>query len=175
MSGSERDNADDTLAQAVKAVESVLQRWPEQYRRMLRWRARLDEPMQDEERRRDDFYAFFVSAYHLADWIKKDGTVDEHVRGAAWKFRHTGTLGLAEDVVNGFKHLERDRQARRDAAAHVTVAAKLFQLDMAQLDLAQLGTFAIVGDQTREDAYAVADRCIAEWDAFLRDHRLSTS
>jgi hypothetical protein len=48
---------------------------------MKRWRARLDEPMQDEERRRDDFYPFFVAAYHLADWIKGDDVVDQRGRG----------------------------------------------------------------------------------------------
>jgi hypothetical protein len=31
----------------------------------------------------------------------------------------------------------------------------------------------IVGDQTWEDATDVADRCIAQWDAFLREHGLT--
>jgi hypothetical protein len=135
---------------------------------MLRWRARLDEPMRDEEQRRDDFYSFFGAAYHLADWIKKDDVVDQTARDAAWSFRHTGTVGLAGDVTNGHKHLKRDRKPARDASAHVSVTGGLFQLDTAQLDMAQLGTFVIAGDRTWEDALEVADRCIAEWDAFLR-------
>ena len=131
--------------------------------------AALDE----EERRRDDFYAFFVVAYHLADWIKKDSTVDQRVRDAAWAFRDTGAVALAGDVTNGFKHLKRQPGREKvDAGVHVTVAAQLIHLDMAQLDLAQLGTFAIVGDRTREDAYAVAVRCIAEWGVFLQGHGL---
>src|SRR5215831_9878067 len=98
-------DADDTLANANGAVESVLQRWPEQRARMLRQRARLTVPAQDEEHQRDDFYDFFVAAYHLADWIKNDDTVDQKVRDAAWAYRHTGDIGLAGDVANGFKHL----------------------------------------------------------------------
>jgi hypothetical protein len=69
-------DADDVLASAVKVVQSTLQRWPEQYRRMKRQRARLDAPAQDEEHQRDDFYDFFVAAYFLADWIKNDDTID---------------------------------------------------------------------------------------------------
>jgi hypothetical protein len=40
--------------------------------------------------------------------------------------------------------------------------------------MAQFGTFVIAGDQTWEDAFDVADHCIAEWDAFLSDHGLPT-
>jgi YHS domain-containing protein len=40
------------------------------------------------------------------------------------------------------------------------------------VDMAQLGTFVIAGDQTWQDAFDIADRCTAEWDAFLRDHGL---
>jgi hypothetical protein len=166
-------DADEVLANAVKAVESALQRWPEQYRRMRRWRERLDEPMQNEERQRDDFYAFFVAAYHLSDWIGGDTTVADDVRRIVWDYRKTGALGLAGDVANGFKHMERRQGAENyDRAAHVSAIPDAFQLDMMQLDTAQLGTFVIAGDQTWEDALEIADRCIASWDAFLREHGL---
>ena len=119
----EIEDADDTLAQAVKAVESALQRWPEQYKRMLRWRARLEAPLQDEEHRRDDFYSFFVAAHHLADWIKTDDAVPTGPSVTpAWTFRHAGSIGLAGDVTNGFKHLKRQPGRENvDAGAHVSV------------------------------------------------------
>jgi hypothetical protein len=140
---------------------------------MVRWRERLDEPMQDEERQRDDFYAFFVAAYHLSDWIGNDTTVAEDVRKIVWTFRDTDAIGLAADVANGFKHMERWPDSENfDSAAHVSAIPDAFQLDMVQLDMAQLGTFVIAGDQTWEDAFDVADRCIAQWDGFLRDHGL---
>ena len=150
--------------------QSIPQQWPEQYNRMLRWRARLDEPGADEQHRRDDFYAFFVAAHHLADWIGNDATVAEDVRKAVWKVRDTGTLAHAADVANGFKHLKRwPGSAEVDEAAHVSV----------------YGTFAVgeepwkwehvvgvVGDLPREDAYEMTDRCIGEWDVFLHEHGL---
>jgi hypothetical protein len=74
---------------------------------LVRWRARLDEAMHDEEQRRDDFYSFFGAAYHLADWIKTDDIVEQTVRDQAWSIRHTGSIGLTGDVTNGHKHLKR--------------------------------------------------------------------
>jgi hypothetical protein len=71
---------DDVLAQAISALTP----WHQQYKRMMRWRARLNEPGDDAERRRDDFYTFVVAAYHLADWIKYDETISEDVRAAVW-------------------------------------------------------------------------------------------
>jgi hypothetical protein len=181
-------DADDTLASAIRAVESVLQQWPVQYRRMLRQRAQLRAPMPDEEHQRDAFYDFFVAAYHLGDWLRNDDTVDQKVRNAAWAFRHTGAIGLAGDVANGFKHLTRDRPANVDEGAHVSNITCGFTLDTTPLEgtgpvaldevettspkAAPLGGFVIAGNQTWEDAFEVADRCIAQWDAFLRDHAL---
>jgi len=136
---------------------------------MLRWRVRLDEPTQDAERGLDDFYAFFLAVYHLADWIKNDGTVDPAVRKTVFQtFRHTGSVGLAGDVANGQKHLTRDRRPNVDAAAHVSV------LTCAIVEPEAPGHgvppeawehgFRVRGEDTHE----VADRCIREWYAFLR-------
>jgi hypothetical protein len=95
------------------------------------------------------------------------------VRDAAWAFRHRGDVGLAGDVANGFKHLKRDRRENVDAAAHVSVLpGHPFRLDEARLDDALLGVLVIAGNQIWEDAADVADRCIAQWDPFLRDHGL---
>jgi len=168
-----RNDEDDVLARKLEAVVWTFAKWPEQYKRMKRWRARLDDPVDDVERRRDDFYAFFTAAYHLADWISKDTILSEDVRTAAWNFRHTGTLALAADVTNGFKHLKRNREPEVDAGAHVSLTdGGLFKLDTDPLDVTQLGTFVIAGDETLEDAFDVAHRCIVEWDYFLRTHGL---
>ena len=169
-------DVDETLAKAVKLVELALRRWPEQYKRMVRWRVRLDGPSLDADLLRDEFYAFFLAAFHLADWIKRDDTVDQTVRDAAWKLRHAGTLALAADVANGFKHLK--LTPGRGKAAHVSVYGtfpveepELPQAEAAQTQPQWLGV--VVVDQEPEDAYEVADRCVAEWDTFLRQHGLN--
>jgi hypothetical protein len=144
-------------------------RWPEQYKRMKRWRKRLNEQSQNEENRRDDFYAFFVCGYHLADWIRSDDSVADDVRASAWEFRNTGALGLARDVANGFKHLKRDRRPA-DADARVEVIGGMHG---GHSEPTSSG-FVIEGEgaQTWEDAVALADRCIGEWNRFLREHGL---
>jgi hypothetical protein len=144
-------------------------KWREQYDRMKRWRARLNESGHAEERRRDDIYAFFVCCYHLKDWIKKDASLDEDVHQGVESFVNSNrTLGLAADVANGFKHLERDQKPRVDPSAHVSVVGG-FHVGMPEPALSGI---VVAGDQTWEDASVLADRCIEEWEGFLRRHRL---
>jgi hypothetical protein len=87
-----------TEPEALAQAPQVRQR----YRRMLERRGRLNAPVQTEERRREDFYDFFVVAYHLADWIKSGGVLDQQVRDAAWALRHKGNIGLA-GVLGGLR------------------------------------------------------------------------
>lgn len=49
-------------------------RWREQYDRIRQWYIRLRESQPDDERRVEDFYAFFVCCFHLKDWLKDDKT-----------------------------------------------------------------------------------------------------
>ena len=142
---------------------------------MKRWRARLDESGEAEERRGDDFYAFFVCCYHLADWIKHDASVSEEVRAAALDLRNVDALALAGDVTNSFKHLERNRKPKVDPGAHVSVIGRFTvvdTLDATPSTWADAYVVVVAGDQTWEDAYAVADCCIVQWEGFLRRHRL---
>lgn len=62
--------------------------WREQYERMKRWHARLRESEIADDRRLDDFHAFFVTCFHLKDWLKNDSNLD-------------GALGKrAEELIN---------------------------------------------------------------------------
>jgi 3-phenylpropionate/cinnamic acid dioxygenase small subunit len=53
--------------------------WREQYDRMKRWHVRVAESSGVDERRVDDFYAFFTCCFHLKDWLKADITVAQPV------------------------------------------------------------------------------------------------
>jgi hypothetical protein len=102
-------------------------RWREQYHRMKRWRTRLNELGKPEEQRRDDVYAFFVCCHHLADWIANDGSLDRCIRNDVRRFmKKTSALGLAADLANGFKHLERNRPPEVDPSAHVSVVGGFY-------------------------------------------------
>jgi hypothetical protein len=143
-------------------------KWREQYDRMKRWRARLNEPGHAEERRRDDIYAFFVCCYHLMDWIMQDASLKDDLRKGVSSFvKSSRTLGLAADVTNGFKHLKRNREPDVDTVSVSAVGG--FHVGMPEPALSGI---VVAGDQTWEDASVLADRCIEEWEGFLRRHRL---
>jgi hypothetical protein len=162
---------DDALAREMSALTP----WHQQYKRMMRWRERLDEPGHDEQRRHDDFYAFFVTAYHLADWIKNDTAIADDIREAVWGFRHTGMLAIAADVANGYKHLARDRKPKVDGSARVAVQGTFAISEGDEPPQAWQHWVVVVGEtMPMQDAYELADRCIMEWNTFLDEHSLTT-
>ena len=64
------DGATSSTGRGIDVMAKVNDRrgWREQYDRTKRWQARLHKSKTIDERRRDDFCAFFVSCYHLKDW-----------------------------------------------------------------------------------------------------------
>jgi hypothetical protein len=143
---------------------------------MRRWHARLGAASGvDEAQQVDDFYAFFVCCYHLKDWIKNDDAVPETVRREVESFvNHSPTLALLSDITNGFKHLKRDRPARVDAAARVSAIVNP-SLGAFVLGESRLGGIVVLGDQGRQDAKQVADRCLKDWNDFLQSKGLVTN
>jgi hypothetical protein len=148
--------------------------WREQYERLGRWHARLAEAPDVGIRQADDFYAFFVTCYHLKDWIKNDNAVEEKTRPRVEAFVSTSDpLGLSGDIANGFKHLTRTKPARIDPAAHVSVVS--YVLGQFRLGMGQLGAssaIVIAGDQGWRYAKEVADFCLNAWKEFLQQEGL---
>jgi hypothetical protein len=109
--------------------------WREQYDRMLRWLERLHEPGEVDERRCDDFYAFFLICYHLKDWIKSDPWTRQEVpeiTAQVEKFVNDHeSLRVCADIANGVKHLVRDnpKTVRVDPDASLSVAQPAFESD----------------------------------------------
>jgi hypothetical protein len=101
--------------------------WREQYDRVKRWRARLGERTGVEDRRVDDFYAFFSTCFHLKDWLKQDNSLPESVRAdVETHVNATFWLKLCADLANGSKHLELSRP-RVDPKARVGTQGPAFQ------------------------------------------------
>jgi len=103
--------------------------WDEQWSRVLRWHERFrligkgvvgTNPIECYD---DDVRAFFVSCYHLKDWIKRDPSVPETVRADVEPFvAATPCLRLAADVANGVKHLDLDgARVEHDASRRLEV------------------------------------------------------
>src|SRR5262252_10085603 len=94
---------------------SMSERWREQYERLKRWQARLKEPAPVDDRRLDDYHAFFICCFHLKDWLRADPLLSPTIGPAAeaW-LNDVKYLRLCADLANASKHLVIDRKVRID-------------------------------------------------------------
>jgi hypothetical protein len=148
--------------------------WREQYDRMKRWQTRLHEPGVADEQRRDDFYAFFVSCFHLKDWLKRDPSVPRLVGEKAEELINRPSLRVCADIANGVKHLVRTnmKSVRFDADAQLSITPSAFQADAFDEDAFQTGEIVIEAIGQTWPALEVADGCVRYWDDFLRQEGL---
>jgi hypothetical protein len=142
---------------------------------MLRWFERLHEAGVVDERRCDDFYAFFVICYHLKDWIKNDPRVRQEAPTVADSVvafvDEKQSLRMSADIANGVKHLVRNNPTRVkiDPNALLSVAQPAFQADAFQEDAFQVsGEIVVKALDQKWDAEMIAGHCVAHWQNFLR-------
>jgi len=135
--------------------------WREQYDRMLRWFERLHAAGEINEQRRDDFYAFFVTCFHLKDWLQNDPLVSKSAGKKAEKLvNDKRSLQACADIANGVKHLVRTNK-------------NLVRFDPdARLSIEPQGEIAIAALKKLWSADMVAGRCVAHWQHFLRQEGL---
>ena len=94
--------------------------WREQYDRMRRWLTRVAEFKAVDDRGVDDFHAFFLTCFHLKDWLQNDSALDKKIGADAEGLVNDNEwLGIYADVANGSKHLRLDKRARIDPAARM--------------------------------------------------------
>jgi hypothetical protein len=128
---------------------------------MLRWFERLHAPGKINEQRRDDFYAFFTTCFHLKDWLKNDPLVPKPVRKRAENLvNDKRSLGVCADIANGVKHLVRKKK-------------KLVRFDPdARLSIESPSEIAITALGKSWSADMVAGRCVLLWQNFLHQEGL---
>jgi hypothetical protein len=146
--------------------------WREQYDRMLRWHARINEATHVDDRFLDECYAFFTCCFHVKDWLKADVAVPHEVRDLVEQYVERNLwLRLSADLANGSKHMILDHP-RFDEPARVE---KIGVLDLSPLAIMPVKPGAVI--QIGADMYHprhVADRCVAQWNTFLVEHGLAT-
>jgi hypothetical protein len=127
---------------------------------MQRWYTRLSESATDDDRRLDDFHAFFVCCFHLKDWLQADSSVDSKITGQVETFVASNLwLRLCADLANGSKHPQVDRSPRYDSQARV---AKTTSQDRVVVTLGR----------SIWPAFDVVKKFVAAWDTFLTEHGL---
>jgi hypothetical protein len=156
---------------------SVIPTWREQYDRVKRWHARLTESAPVDERRRDDFYAFFTCCFHLKDWLKADAGVDPEIKPNVEALFHKDTgqrwLQVCADLANGSKHLAITRNVRVDPSTRLEKVAAAF--DAGAFDPSAFQTedaLVVYADGGAWEALELADQCVKLWGTFLRSRDL---
>ena len=130
-----------------------------------------------DERRIDDFYAFFTCCFHLKDWLKADNSVDPAIGDAAealfdknmgWRW-----LQVCADLANGSKHLVIDRGVRLDPMTRLATVPGAF--DPGAFDAVAFQTQAAIvvyADGGTWNALELANVCGRVWDNFLGNWEL---
>ncbi len=147
--------------------------WREQYNRMKRWHTRLSESTAVDDRRSDDFHAFFICCFHLKDWLRADSSVGDGIRDDVAGFVDCNLwLRLCADLANGSKHLKLDRYARFDSPARLEKVAAAFDAAFSSKGFESQDAFVIPVAGTLLDALRVTQRCMSAWDHFLTERGL---
>jgi hypothetical protein len=155
--------------------------WRGHYARVLRWHVRLTafcetaylhDTLADTDF--DDMLAFFVTCYHLADWLESDGAVPNKV--ADHYVRETLPLMVCRDICNGSKHAALTRQrSLREFAFHRQYRAP-FVVAFAWEEPGYENPLAAPGyEHVRTEMFGVqqlADDCLTAWRAFFSAHSL---
>ena len=153
-------------------------RWQEQWKRVLRYHARLIERSvspsgtQSIETLVDDAYAFFLNCYHLKDWLKRDPSfsaasadkIEAHVTD-------NQALALAGDIANASKHLKLSRLRADHPVSRIggEVAPKMmetFAFDGQERPFDDAQLFVEFGGG-RYSVLALASQGVQAWRSFL--------
>jgi hypothetical protein len=153
--------------------------WTDQWGRVQRWHKRFGETAQGRLHDRpslayeDEMFAFFESCFHLKDWLKNDPSgplyrdpiVEEFVNGSE-------PLRWCADIANGSKHLVADRRPRLDA--HTGLGRRLIKLEMGNAIPTSISAeYLIAGGGETQDAWQLANACVAAWRKFLLDQGMA--
>ena len=133
-------------------------RWREQYDRMQRWRRRMATSSTDTDLV-DNTHAFFITCFHLRDWLQSDTSVPQSVRvDAPILVKTDASLQICADLANGLKHLVLTQPLKVGAPVSLSSGNPPTVHDAGG---ASLGDAAVIGDQ-----------CIAAWNALLKSRGL---
>jgi hypothetical protein len=145
----------------------------EQWARMLRWRRRLGQLMRQRMAEPNDAMDFalalFITLYHVGDWLKATdpklrSAVNEHVR-------RNRPLRLARDLANGSKHLT---LTCASVDPHFLTAREYAPARLGETPHPGY-RLVMLADGENIDMLDLADRCVAVWREFLREHTLPES
>jgi hypothetical protein len=161
-----------SLENTGKYLPLAEQKYIQQYLRVRRWYDRFEvistsrDHSMTSPNYEDDMYALFINCYHLKDWVANDsesGITKEEVE----KFmRESENMRICGDLCIGSKHLEiRNPKIGKDTR----VARRHFWMGLGGGPLVSV-KYEIAAGGKSYDAFALASKCLEEWDDFLSQH-----
>ena len=134
----------------------------EQFARVQRYVSRIRRAGATDEDY-DDLLAFFMHAWHLADWASNDSMVGRSLEEIKRDAKTYPALVICADLADGIKHFRLTLPPRD--YAHVTRKdIKVFE-GVDRLATAKF-TFTLPDGSTR-DALALAEQIVANWSTLL--------
>ncbi len=183
-----------------KSREEYSEELENQYRRMERSHDLVLEDFQDEKRSKsaeqmlDSAESFFVSAYHLREWVKKDSKVSAEVKSRLPSFEGEKSpvqFLICRDLCNKSKHasLEEKRNHKpNDVNTRIEkYGGAVFKISFDELksghekketihlkdsDSVYLGNFLVVFRGNNYDLKGVVQGCMYEWKKFFEENDL---
>jgi len=159
--------------------------WREQYDRTRRWYGRFADTNagkthdRESESYRDDVHAFFLNCYHLKDWLGSDPASGVSSQDAEGCVNASLDLMLCRDLANAVKHMKlTTSRASKDTALGRTHYALGLNVVMgpAEVEPTRISaTYEVSSDGNTYDAFEIATRALAAWDAFLTSRGLLPS
>lgn len=148
----------------------MVPKYYEQYCRLKRWFKRFEEITMSKTHDRssdnyqDDVYAFFMTCYHLKDWLKNDESLDISGQTIEDFVHGYDPLRICGDICNGHKHLTIDRPKIGGGAK---IGGRYFSLNLGNKEALIKVRYEITVEGKVFDAFNVAKSCVEEWECFL--------
>lgn len=149
-----------------------LRKYQEQLERLKRWYGRFESIDQGRphtvasDHYIDEIYAFFLSCYHLKDWIKNDSTVTPGAKNKVEDFiNKNDCMSICADLCNGLKHLKLTKERSKK---HPKFGARKFSLDLGEPTPIIKIECSIMTKTGTIDAFELASHCIQKWERFIK-------
>ena len=163
--------------------------WKEQYKHMKRWRDRLNDPSSfqmesDPHLFRDSLFAFFISCFHLGDWLQFCG-----LENAMKHAKDDEYLGICRGIADGSKHFKLTKKHSSEFFRTnigtlegpyfgSTTGASTFDLNSIPcpesiLPVKNGECFVTIENKDPINMLDLADSCIASWDKYIKENGLN--
>src|SRR6516165_9662454 len=139
---------------------------------MQRWRRRMATSSTDADLV-DNTHAFFITCFHLRDWLQSDTSVPQSVRvDAPMLVKTDASLQICADLANGLKHLVLTQPLKVGApvslssgnppTVHDAGGASLATQQLSAISASRRGTlYSRVADSSRRRGFETLTRTVA--------------